>query len=217
MRDRSGKSRIVTAVSLCAVFVLFTALVMTVDVKEVGPMSSEVGFATVNSAFHELTGIHMGLYRLTEILGVLAIMVCLVFAAIGLRQLVQSRSIKGIDRDILILGGFYIAVICFYVLFEVIPVNYRPVIMDEGLEASYPSSHTMLIICVMSTAVMQIGRRVADNRLRGILISVSLLIILLTVVGRLLCGVHWLTDIVGGILLSVALVYIYYILCGRRT
>ena len=98
----------------------------------------------------------------------------------------------------------------FYVFCEVVVINYRPVILEEGLEASYPSSHTVLVCCVMTTAIMQCVRLIKHEMLRNTAVLFSALMIVIMVVGRLLSGVHWFTDIVGGILLSVALVWLYY-------
>ncbi len=204
------KSRAIGIAAAYIIFIVFTILVKTVNVKPVGPMESSVGFADINSSFHILTGVNLLWYEISEVFGVLAIAVCGIFGILGISQLIKRKSIKAVDRDILILGAFYAAVVACYAVFEVIVINYRPIITDEGLEVSYPSSHTMLIVCVMISAMMQIMKRVTNRTIGILLVAICLLITVLTVFGRLICGVHWLTDIVGAIFLSVALLYTYY-------
>ena len=113
------------------------------------------------------------------------------------------------DHDILILGGFYIITIAAYLLFESVVINYRPVLIGWILEASYPSSTTMLVMCVMPTAVMQFNSRIRNKLLRNIVAATLVAFIAFMAIGRLLSGVHWLTDIVGGALLSTGLVLMY--------
>ena len=85
------------------------------------------------------------------------------------------------------------------------------VLTDGALEASYPSSHTMLVICIMGTAIMQFRRLLPEKKgLRIFLDGAAVLLIVVTVVGRLLSGVHWFTDILAGVLLSSALVMLYF-------
>ena len=81
------------------------------------------------------------------------------------------------------------------------------------MEASYPSSTTLLTLCVMSTALMRWYRRLRHPILRRVVIAVTIAFTGFMVVGRLISGVHWLTDIVGGILLSGSLVTAYAALC----
>ena len=96
-----------------------------------------------------------------------------------------------------------------YILFEFVVVNYRPILIDGFLEASYPSSTTMLVMCVMPTAIMQLTDRIKNNIIRVSVAVILSLFSVFMVVGRLLSGVHWLSDIIGGALISCGLVMLY--------
>lgn len=200
-------------IGLMVSFVLWTMAVRCVDVAPIGPDGSAVGLATLNGWFHRLTGVHTTLYTITDWLGLVAIAVCFDFAGVGLCQWIRRRSIRKVDVDILLLGGFYVLTIAVYLLFESVVINYRPILIEGYLEASYPSSTTLLTLCVMTTALMQWRRRLRSPVLRRMVMTITVLFIVFMVVGRLLSGVHWLTDIVGGILLSAGLTALYDTLC----
>ena len=191
-------------------FILWTLLVRCVNVEAIGPSETTVGFAKLNGFVHSVTGVNMSLYNITDWLGLVPIGVALCFAVIGLIQWIKRKRIRAVDRSILALGGFYIAVIFVYVFFEYVIINYRPVLINEHLEASYPSSTTMLVTCVMPTAIMQIRERIKHKILRYSLTSMCCIFTAFMVIGRLISGVHWLSDIVGGMLISAGLVLIYY-------
>lgn len=206
---RKTKRIVSVGILLLAAFAVWTFLIQTVDVQRIGPRQSAVGFATVNGWFHRLTNVHWMLYTLTDWLGLVPIVVCLLFACVGLAQLVQRRSLLKVDLDILLLGVYYVLVIFAYLLFEMIPLNYRPVLIEGILEASYPSSTTLLVLSVMPTLHFQAERRLKNSMLRRCIRVLTVLFSVFMVVGRLLSGVHWLTDIVGAILLSGGLFLLY--------
>lgn len=151
--------------SMCSLtaFVLWTVAICFVDVRAIGPQGSSVGFAGINGFVHNLTGVHWGLYNITDWLGLVPIFVCMGFGTLGLVQWIKQKSIFKVDHDILVLGGFYIVTIAVYVFFESVVINYRPVLINGYLEASYPSSTTMLVMCVMPTAIMQLGSRIQHS------------------------------------------------------
>ena len=206
------------SMGLLAAFVLWTVLVSVVDVKAIGPNASQVGFAGMNGWFHGLTSVNMNLYVITDWLGLVPFGVAFGFAIMGLVQLIARKSISRVDRSIIFLGCFYIAVIAVYVLFELVVINYRPVLIEGVLEASYPSSTTMLVMTVMPTAIMQICTRLKNKALRVSAFLVISAFVAFMVIGRLISGVHWLTDIIGGILVSASLVTAYYAIahCKER-
>ncbi len=197
------------AVMLLVAFGLWTFLVRFVDVSPIGPRGSRVGFSTLNGAIHAITGVNFALYTVTDWLGLVPIAVALAFAVLGLCQWIRRGSLREVDRSILALGAFYVAVISAYVLFEYVVVNYRPVLIDGHLETSYPSSTTLLVLTVMPAAMIELWGRVRHRALRcGVALIIGAFTVFM-VVGRFLSGVHWCTDIVGGALLSATLVVAY--------
>lgn len=203
------KRKIRIALGLLAAFALWTLAVKTVDVRTIGPCGSAVGFAAVNGWFHSLTGVHMTLYTITDWLGLVPVAFGFGFAILGLVQWIRRKSICKVDRSILVLGIFYIVTLAAYLLFEEWVINYRPVLIQGFLEASYPSSTTLLVLCVMPTAQFQLRSRIQNPILRRIICASITAFMVFMVVGRLLSGVHWLTDILGGILLASGLVMLY--------
>ena len=200
---------LLTGILLLMGFAAWTFLIQTVDVQPIGPNGSSVGFAALNGWFHQLTGVHWTLYILTDWLGLIPIAVCLIFAGAGLVQLVRRKSLFRVDLDILLLGVYYVLIIFGYLLFEMVPINYRPVLIDGFLEASYPSSTTLLVLSVMPTLYFQAQRRLTRNVLQQAIYIISVLFSAFMVIGRLISGVHWLTDIVGAVLLSSGIFLIY--------
>lgn len=206
---RENKRLFLIAAGALAAFVLWTVLVRVVDLQQIGPEGSVVGFAAFNAFVHGLTGVHMGLYELTDLLSVIPLAIIGGFGLLGLVQWIKRKSFAKVDYSILVLGGFYIVVLVIFALFEVLAINYRPVLIEGKLEASYPSSTTMLVMCVLPTAVMQLRGRIQNPVLNH---SVSFVLGVFTgfmVVVRLISGVHWVTDIIGGALLSTGLVVLY--------
>ncbi|WP_442975601.1 phosphatase PAP2 family protein [Ruminococcus sp.] len=190
-------------------FALWTVLILLVDVQAVGPNDSKVGFATFITWFHRLTGVHMTLYTVTDWLGLVPIAVCMGFGCLGLCQLIKRKSLFKVDADILLLGGYYMLVIFGYLFFEMVPINYRPILIGGFLEASYPSSTTLLVLSVMPTLAFQVNRRCDNRKMKQITMITVVLFSAFMVIGRLISGVHWATDIIGSILLSFGLFKLY--------
>ena len=200
---------LVTGTALLAAFALWTALVQLVDVRPVGQNGTCVGFAAFNVWFHGLTGVHMVLYAITDWLGLVPVAVCLGFGAMGATQLVRRRSLFAVDPDLLLLGVYYVLIAAAYLLFEAFPINYRPIPIDGVMEASYPSSTTLLVLGVMPTLAYQIVRRSKSIQAKVAVVAFVAAFSALMVAGRLVSGVHWATDIVGSILLAAGLFAMY--------
>ena len=213
---RTGKKRIFVGAGFLAAFVLWTVLVSFVDVRPIGPNGSSVGFAALNGYVHKFTGVNFHLYTITDWLGLVPIGVAFGFAMLGLAQWIKRKSLLKVDRSLLALGGFYVVVLAAYIFFEIVVINYRPVLLGGYLEASYPSSTTMLVMCVMPTAMLQLHARIENDVFRRcVMISIAVFIVFM-VIGRLVSGVHWLSDIIGGALISAGLVIIYASVSVRK-
>lgn len=203
------KRIMVAGAVLLAAFVLWTILIMRVDVQPVGQNGTNIGFAAFNTWFHQLTGVHMTIYTITDWLGLVPMLICVCFGVVGLVQLIKRRSLPKVDADIILLGIYYILVIFGYLFFEMVPINYRPIPINGVMEASYPSSTTLLVLSVMPTLKFQIDKRIGSDAIRTATTVFVIAFSAFMVIGRLIAGVHWATDIVGSVLLSAGLFMLY--------
>lgn len=208
MKKKNRRS-LYSSIFLLLAFLLWTIAVRLVDVRAIGPNGSRVGFAATNVFVHKVTGVHMLLYHITDWLGLVPIVMALGFALLGLVQWIKRKKLSRVDYSLFVLGGFYVAVMMVYVLFETVTVNYRPVLINGILETSYPSSTTLLVMCVIPTALMQVNSRMQSATRKKIVVLAMMGFLIFMVAGRLVSGVHWVTDIVGGALLSTGLVMMY--------
>ena len=208
---KKRRKEILLCGGLFAIAIIYTLLVKYIDVQAIGPNDSLVGFATINNFMFNLTGVNMLWYDITDWWGFVPLFIAFIYAIIGFIQMIKRRSILKVDKEILGLGVYYIIVIGLYIFFETYVINYRPILMDGILEASYPSSHTLLSVCICGSSLI-INKYLFKNKnffkAENI---ISILSILVIVIGRFISGVHWFTDIIGAILISIALLKAFYI------
>ena len=206
---KNGKRLLLLGCILVLTFIVWTVLIQTVDVQPIGQNGTDIGFATFNSWFHKLTGVNMTLYTITDWLGLIPLFVCMIFGGIGFIQLVQRKSLFKVDYDIVFLGIYYVIVIFAYLIFVIFPINYRPILIEGFMEASYPSSTTLLVLSVMPTLNFQVNQRLENVTVRKVICILTSIFSTFMVIGRLASGVHWFTDIVGSIMLSAGMFCIY--------
>lgn len=206
---KNNKKEFCKGIGFLLAFAVWTIMIQIADVKPAGVNGTCIGFASVNIWFHSLTGVHMTIYTITDWLGLVPIMICVLFGIVGLTQIIKRKSIFKVDKDIILLGFYYVTVIFAYLIFEMIPINYRPILIGGFMEASYPSSTTLLVLSVMPTLKFQIDRRSNHPIFHKLITVFVVLFSAFMVIGRLLAGVHWCTDIIGSVLLSVGLFYLY--------
>ena len=211
--NKGAKASLTKAGILLAAYLLWTLLVRFINVQPIGPNGSSVGLAAINGAvFRGLGGVlHTGLYRASGLLGYLILLLGLCTALLAVLQLVQRKSLRAVDWDLQVYVIYGASVLIIYVISTVVSINYRPVITDaaKGLELSYPSSHTLLSLGVMGAVAVQIRLRVKEKGLRKILTAAAWALAAVVILLRLLSNAHWLTDIIGGILLALVLCEAY--------
>lgn len=206
---KKNKKQLFISIIFIIFFIIWTLLVKFINVLPIGPNSSKVGLAFFNKFFHNLVGVNMLIYKITDWLGLIPLIFVLIFSIIGLIQWIKRRNLLKVDYSILILGAYYIVVIIVYIMFELISINYRPVLINGNLEISYPSSTTMLVLLVMPTVNYELSKHTTNKGLKKLLKVSITIFCLLMIFGRILSGVHWITDVIGGILISIGLIYLY--------
>ena len=204
-----GMKNLISGIVFIIFFTIWTILIKRIDVQPIGANVTNIGFAIINGWFHSLTGVNMTLYTITDWLGLVPIFICMFFGFMGLIQLIKRKNLLKVDLDIILLGVYYVIVILCYLIFEMHPINYRPILINGIMEKSYPSSTTLLAVGMICPFIEQISRRVKNKRVKIILCSIFIAFIIFMVSGRLLSGVHWLTDVIGSLLLSFG-VYLTY-------
>lgn len=206
---KNKRKKIIINLTFIFFAIIFIIMVKFVDVKPIGVNGSNIGFSTLNQIILNQIGVNIIWYYITDWLGLIPILISLIYAIIGIIQLFNRKSIFKVDKEIISLGVFYITLICIYIFFENVIINYRPILIDGFLEASFPSSHTLMTVCICGSSII-INNKLFKNNIVKPLNILSIIIIIVTIYGRLVSGVHWFTDILGGIIISISLLKIFY-------
>ena len=207
--DKRKKLFITTGI-LLLIAIVYTLLVKYYDVSTIGPKNSAVGFSGINGLVHHALPYNEFWYKITKYLGIIPFLYCAFYGIQGITQIVKYKSIKKVDKRLIYLGAFYVVMLVLYVLCDKIVVNYRPILEDGILESSFPSSHTLLACCVCASSLLIAKYYIKKQNILKLFNYGTIVLMIILVVGRLLSGVHWLTDIIGGIIYSAVLVYLYY-------
>ena len=204
-----SKKLFLSTIILAILYILFTLTIAFVDKGTIGPNASNVGLSHLNEFFKNLIGQNELFYKISKIFGFVIFGIILAYFIVAFIQIIKRKSIKKVDKEIWILGIFYIILVLIYFAFELLKINYRPVLVDGKLEPSYPSSHTLFAIFICVTAIYINNKIITNKKLNVILNTIISLLGIITIIGRLLSGVHWITDIIGGLIISTTLVLAY--------
>ena len=192
--------------------VAFTIAVDKIDTTLV--WGKEIGFSNLNIAVHRLLQTSETLDLISDITMIFSALLLGGFVFMGTYQIISGKGIKAVDKEILISGAVFVLTALTYLIFEKVVINFRPVLEDGFLEASYPSTHVLLSTVINILAIDYIVNKIKN---RKIMLPVVIFVVVITVVGfgaRVLSGMHWATDIVGALLFAGALIMIYYTLKG---
>lgn len=186
-------------------------MVIFFDVQPVGIYGSDLGFASLNTSFASLIGHNFTFAQISDYLGYAALLIVAIYALIGLFYLVKHKSFAKVPTSIYVLGAYYIIIGLIYVIFTFVAFNRRPVNYGDVFEPSFPSSHTILGLCVPLANIFMLKFSFLKDIFRGkkplrlAIIIASIVLSSALVVLRTLSGIHWLTDIFGAILYSATL------------
>lgn len=192
-----------------SLFILLIILLKTIDVGFIDSTNLTIGFSSLNKSIFESLGQNNFWYVFTNILGYFSILIAFCFFIFGLCQLIKRRSLKNIDKDIFAIGIIFVALALLYIIFEFVIINFRPIEIDGKFEASFPSSHTMLNLTIFGVAIIYLNKNLKTSWLKFFLIGILSFLMILATIGRLLSGVHWFTDIIGAILISACLIFLF--------
>lgn len=207
------KKRWIVMTILGLLAIAFTVALKFVDVRPVGPVMSEVGFGTTNSTIFTSITPEKNWLTVSNIMIAAIIVAGVLFASLGFVQLIKRKSFKKVDWQIKMLGLTYILMLGVYVFFEKICVfNYRPVLIDGNLEPSFPSSHTLFATTIALTVMMILPSYIKSKAICLVLDVILAAMVFITANGRIAGGVHWTSDVIGGLLYGAFLGSLYYCL-----
>ena len=218
-KQRKRKGTLILGSILAVLSVVYICLIATVDVQPLGLENTNIGFATINTAVAAKLPYSAIFYKISSLLGYSAFLIVAFFVVCGVVQLVKRKSLAKVDRSILAMGALFVITIILYVAFDKIVINYRPVILpgELELESSFPSSHTMLAVVVFGATIIEFGRRLGRGTAYKIIKVIMLALMVVSVLARILSGAHWISDIIGGLLISFALIMYYKYFSGLKT
>src|SRR5574344_1373014 len=152
----SNKKKLVISGSLFGgftlLFLIFTLLIKFVDVQAIGPNGSSVGLATFNSYFNNLVESYSKTWNvISTLIMILSFALLAGIIVLGIVEIIKRKSLFKVDSRILALGIAVVVAVLVYFIFELVKINYRPILVYDALKASYPFTHVFLTIFLFAS------------------------------------------------------------------
>lgn len=215
MKKFFNKNSII-GLSFLGLFLLLIIL-LQFDKNIITISGKEVGLSHINDLIDYKSNKKLDI--ISDILLYTSFIVAIAGVVIGLYQLITRKSLFKVDSFIIIFGIFLVAAVILWILFDyVIKINYRPLNPNEG---SFPSTHVLLTVFLTNVGGLMLAKYCKNTTLIIVAYVVSLLFIILVVLFRILSGMHYITDVFGGLFLGFSLSYLFngikiYIENGRK-
>jgi undecaprenyl-diphosphatase len=189
----------------CSFLVLFIILMLLLNVDKavIAESGKEVGLSHINNLVSY--SYKENIDFMTDLLMYITFTVVVFEAGLGLYQLIKGKSLFKVDIEIIIFGIALVVMVALWLLFDyVIKINVRPTHEAEG---SFPSTHVLIttFLALASHAFICYQYENKFAKYGSLLIAVS--IIALVLFGRVASGMHYITDVTGGLFLGLALYF----------
>lgn len=169
----------------------------------------ETGLQKFNNLFPHFS-YNETLDKISDIFMIIGLLMMFIAFGVGLYQLIKRKGLKKVDFDIYLFGGEIVIMIIVWLLFEIFPISYRPLTILD-LESSFPSTHVMIVATTYLSFSWMISKRYPKLWIKIVAYAFSTISIAITFAFRLVSGMHWFTDCLGGLLISLAMVSIFMI------
>lgn len=201
---------VMSAVSF-TLFVILTVLLLKVDVTASGINGSNIGLSMINISFRDVIGSSWLCYNISKVAGIVGLAACALICLMFAFRVMRQKSLKALCKRDVALVALYIETAVFYIVFDKIVINYRPMLKwgETEPESSFPSTHALMAV-VIFVSLGHVASDYIKNKLTLKIVQGACVVFALAIIlGRTFSGVHWFTDIVGGILFGVGLVCAY--------
>ncbi len=190
-------------------FIFLILLILLMSVDKASNIYKEIGLYNFNKIF--LVDYYNESWDgFSDVILYISILFILGLIIYGIYQLYKRKSLFKVDKDIILTGfGFVFIIIIWFIFDKFIDINYRPIAVNGSAQTSFPSTHVMLA-CFSLLATTRIILKRNTNELKYNIITyggVSILVILCSL-GRILSKMHWTTDVLGAIFISLAIFFI---------
>lgn len=210
---KQGKKWFLAALILTAVFVVLTITVKYVDQKNIG--SQVIGWATINLWWRDIIGVRNFWQIASHIFAAITLIILVMFLVWQAIALLRRKSFRTMPRHWWFFDLTLIALALCYIVFQIMVINFRPLLIDGVAELSYPSSHVLLLATLWPVFILTLSREVKSRPWLRVASVIGIIVMTVGIIARLLSGYHWFTDIIGGIMLGAVLTCWYQALTVR--
>ena len=153
--------------------------------------------------------------KITNIILLSSFVTLAVFVVLGLYQWISRKSLKKVDKHLLWMPLPLALMAIVYVVFDKLWIlSTRP---DGSGEPSFPSTHVMVVTTIFLLTAIAIRKYIKSRTMRVVLDILMLALITLVCFGRVLANMHWVSDVIGGLIFAVIFAVIYYLTIRKET